>query len=165
MRLRRLAALCVTVALLVVCGLAVKVGIAQGAAPYGPPISLEAAKQIMAAAEAEAVKNAWEVCIAIVDSGSNLVMLHRLDNTQIGSIELSIGKAKTAVDFRRPSVEFESLLAQGGANMKLLQLPGVAMEGGLPIVQDGKIIGAIGVSGVTSVQDGMVAAAGLKALK
>ena len=73
--------------------------------------------------------------------------------------------AKPAVDFRRPSLEFEQGLAQGGANLKLLLVPGLAMEGGLPIVQDGKIIGAIGVSGVTSVQDGMVAAAGLKALE
>ena len=146
-------------------GLGVYAGIVEGAAPYGPPIPLETAKILMAAAEKEAAANGWEVAIAIVDSGSNLVMLHRLDNTQLGSLELCVKKAKTAVDFRRSTKVFQDRLGEGGVNLKLLQLNGLSMEGGLPIIRDGEIIGGIGVSGVTSAQDGMVGAAALKALE
>jgi len=119
----------------------------------------------MAAAEAEANKQNWPVAIAIVDNAGFLVLFQRLENTQLGSVEVSIEKARTAVLYRRSTKALEERLAAGGADLKLLKLPGLPLEGGLPIVHDGKIIGAIGVSGVQSFQDGQVAAAGLKALE
>src|SRR5215831_17478028 len=132
--------------------------------PYGPPIGLEAAKKVMAAAEAEADKNHWGMAIAILDSTGHLVMLHKLDNTQYGSIHVAEDKARTAVDFRRPSKVFEDLVAHGGIGLRTLALRGAApLEGGVPIITDGKIIGAIGVSGGTSQQDGQVARIGAAA--
>jgi len=132
--------------------------------PYGAPIVLEAAKKVMAAAEAEAAKNNWPMAIVIVDSTGHLVMLHRLDNTQYGSIPVAEDKANTALNFRRPSKVFEELVAQGGIGLRTLALRGAApFEGGLPIAVDGKIIGAIGVSGGTAPQDGQVAKAGADA--
>src|SRR5215813_2525657 len=129
--------------------------------PYGSPIGLDAAKKVMAAAEAEAVKNNWPMAIVILDSTGHTVMLHKLDNTQYGSIRVAEDKAQTALDFRRPSKVFEDLVAQGGVNMRILSLRGASpLEGGVPILVDGKIVGAIGVSGGTSVQDGQVAKAG-----
>ena len=129
--------------------------------PYGPPIGLEAAKKAMAAAEAEAVKNNWPMAIVILDSTGHIVMLHRLDNTQYGSIRVAEDKAHTALDFRRPSKVFEDLVAQGGIGMRTLGLRGATpLEGGVPIVADGKIIGAVGVSGATAQQDGQVAKIG-----
>lgn len=134
--------------------------------PYGAPIGLEAAKKLMAAAEAEATRNNWGMAIVILDSTDHVVMLHRMDNTQYGSIAVAEDKARTALDFRRPSKVFEDLVAQGGLGMRTLGLRGATpLEGGLPITVDGKIIGAIGVSGATSVQDGQVAKAGADAAK
>ena len=134
--------------------------------PYGSAISLEQAKKVMAGAEAEAKKNNWPVVIAILDSGGQLVMLQRLDNTQWGSVEVAKDKARSAVAFRRPTKAFQDLIAQGGANMRLLNLSGASMlEGGIPIVVDGKIVGAVGVSGVTSQQDAQIGQAGIDALK
>ena len=134
--------------------------------PYGPPIGLEAAKKLMAAAEAEAIKNTWGMAIVILDSTGHIVMLHRLDNTQYGSIAVAEDKARSALDFRRPTKVFEDLVAQGGIGMRTLAVRGASpLEGGLPIQADGKIIGAIGVSGGTSVQDGQVAKAGADAVK
>ena len=134
--------------------------------PYGTPIGLEAAKKVMVAAEAEAAKNNWGMAIAILDSTGHLVMLHKMDNTQYGSIAVAEDKARTALDFRRPSKVFEDLVAQGGLGLRTLALRGAApLEGGLPLVVDGKIVGAIGVSGATSVQDGQVAKAGADAAK
>jgi uncharacterized protein GlcG (DUF336 family) len=132
--------------------------------PYGPPISLEAAKKVMAAAEAEAIRNNWGMAIAILDSTGHMVMLHKLDNTQYGSILVAEDKARSAVDFRRPTKVFEDLVAQGGLGLRTLALRGGSpLEGGLPIIVDGKVIGAIGVSGATAVQDGHVAKAGADA--
>ena len=129
--------------------------------PYGPPIGLEAAKKAMAAAEAEAVKNNWPMAIVILDSTGHIVMLHRLDNTQYGSIRVAEDKAHTALDFKRPSKVFEDLVAQGGIGMRTLGLRGATpLEGGVPIIVDGKIIGAVGVSGATAQQDGQVAKIG-----
>ena len=129
--------------------------------PYGLPIGLEAAKKAMAAAEAEAVKNNWPMAIVILDSTGHIVMLHRLDNTQYGSIRVAEDKAHTALDFRRPSKVFEDLVAQGGIGMRTLGLRGATpLEGGVPIIADGKIIGAVGVSGATAQQDGQVAKIG-----
>ena len=132
---------------------------------YGSPITLEQAKKAMAGAEAEARKNNWNVVIAIVDSGGNIVMLQRLDDTQFGSIDVARQKAHTAVAFRRPTKVFQDLIAQGGVNLRLLKLEGASpLEGGVPIVLGGKIVGAIGVSGVTSQQDAQIAQAGADAI-
>jgi glc operon protein GlcG len=133
--------------------------------PYGNPITLDQAKKIMAGAEAEARKNSWNMAIAILDSGGNLVMLHRLDGTQFGSIEVAREKAYSAVAFRRPTKVFQDLVGQGGPNLRLLRLTGASpLEGGIPIIADGKVIGGVGASGGTSEQDAQVARAGLEAM-
>jgi uncharacterized protein GlcG (DUF336 family) len=132
--------------------------------PYGAPITLEQAKKAMAAAEAEARKNNWPVVIAIVDSGGHLVMLQRLE-AQNASIDIAIGKASTAVNFRRPTKALEDSLAAGGTSVRILAVKGAyPLQGGLPIVVDGRIVGGIGVSGVLATQDEVVAKAGLDAL-
>ena len=132
--------------------------------PYGSPITLDAAKKVMAAAEAEAMKNNWPMAVVILDSTGHPAMLHRLDDTQYGSIRVAEDKAQTALDFRRPSKVFEDLVAQGGIGMRTLGLRGATpIEGGFPIIVDGKIIGAIGASGGTAPQDGQVAKAGADA--
>lgn len=138
----------------------------QGPMPYGPPISHEKAKKAMAASEAEAIKNKWPVAISIVDSGGHLIQFSRLDNTQYGSIAIAHGKAKTALELRRPTKVLQDALAAGGAGLRFLSVEGATLlEGGVLIVSDGKIIGAIGVSGVQSDQDAMVALAGADAAK
>src|ERR1700757_1374252 len=102
--------------------------------PYGQPIGFEAAKKIMAAAEAEATKNNWGMAIVILDSTGHIVMLHRLDNTQYGSIAVAEDKARSALDFRRPTKVFEDLVAQGGIGMRTLALRGASpLEGGIPL--------------------------------
>ena len=139
-------------------------GVAQAQAPaYGNGVTLDMAKKVMAAAEAEAKKNNWPVVIAIVDTHGLLVMLQRMDNTQTASVNVAIEKARTAAMFKRPSKAFEDAIA--GGRVALLGLPGATpIEGGLPLMQDGKIIGAIGVSGMASPQDGQVAKAGVDAV-
>ena len=133
--------------------------------PYGMFISFEAAKKVMAAAEAEAMKNNWPVAIVIVDSGGHLVMLHKLDNTQYASIHIAEGKARSALDFRRPTKALEDTLAAGGGGLRLLSFGATTAEGGFLIVVDGMIVGAIGASGVLSSQDAQVAKAGADAIK
>ena len=134
--------------------------------PYGGPINLEQAKKVLAGAEAEARKNSWNVVIAILDSGGHLVLLQRLDNTQWGSIEVAKDKAYSAVAFRRPTKAFSDAIVQGGAGLRLLNLTGASLiEGGVPIVVDGKVIGSIGVSGGSAQQDAQVAQAGADAVK
>jgi uncharacterized protein GlcG (DUF336 family) len=136
------------------------------AQPYGSPIPLAEAKRVLAAAQAEALKNKWEVCIAIVDGGGHLVAFERMDTTQYGSVEVALEKAKTAAGFRRSTKAFQDVVAGGGEGLRMLKLPGaLPIEGGLPLVSGGKIVGAIGVSGVTSAQDGQIAAAGAAVLK
>ena len=130
---------------------------------YGEPLSITAAKKIMAAAEAEATTNKWGVSIAIVDSGGNLLMLHRLDNAQLSSVRLAEAKARTAVEFRRPTKALEDAVAGGGVGLRVLTFGACVAEGGVPIVAGGKIVGAIGVSGVASHQDAQVATAGAAA--
>jgi uncharacterized protein GlcG (DUF336 family) len=126
-------------------------------------LTLEVAKQIAAAAESEAVKNNWNVVIAIVDDGANLVYLQRLDGTQAGSIDIALGKAKTAANFKRPTKVLEDAVA--GGRTALLAVNGVTpLQGGVPITHEGAIIGAVGVSGVTSQQDEQIATAGINAL-
>jgi len=138
---------------------------APPATPYGQPIAIAAAKKVMAAAEAEAAKNNWGVSIAIVDSGGNLLMLHRLDNAQLSSIRIAESKARTAVEFRRPTKALEDAVAGGGVGLRVLTFGACVAEGGVPIIADGKIVGAIGVSGVASHQDAQVALAGAAAAR
>src|SRR5213594_571996 len=134
--------------------------------PYGPAITLEQAKKVMAGAEAEANKNNWNVVMVVLDSGGNLVTLQRMDGAQFGSIEVAREKAYSSVAFRRPTKAFDDALAQGGNNLRILRLPGASpLEGGIPIVVDGKLIGGIGVSGVTSAQDAQIGRAGIDSLK
>jgi uncharacterized protein GlcG (DUF336 family) len=134
--------------------------------PYGPPIGIEDARKVMNAAEAEASKNNWAVVISIIDSGGNIVMLHRRDDVQLSSIEIAQGKAKTALMFKRPSKVLDDAISSGGTGLRFLALKDIVpLEGGVPIVADGKIIGAIGVSGVLSAQDAQIARAGVDGLK
>lgn len=125
-------------------------------------LTLAVAKQLAAAAEAEARKNNWNVVIALVDDGGHLVYLQRLDDTQYASVEVATRKAQTAIAFKRPSKAFEDATAAG--RVAVMSLPIIALEGGLPLLVDGKMIGAVGVSGVTSQQDGVVAKAAADAL-
>lgn len=134
--------------------------------PYGAPISLEQAKKVVAGAEAEAKKNKWNMVIAVLDSGGHLVMLERMDGTQLGSIDAARDKAYSAVLYRRPTKVFQDLVAGGGANLRLLRLAGASpLEGGIPLIVDGKLVGAVGVSGAASEQDAQVAKAGAESLK
>jgi glc operon protein GlcG len=134
--------------------------------PYGPAITLEQAKKAMAGAEAEARKNNWNVVIVVLDSGGNIVMINRMDGAQWGSIEVAREKAYSAVAFRRPTKVFEEAVGQGGVNLRILRLPGASpLEGGLPIIADGKLIGGIGVSGVVATQDAQIGRAGIEAMK
>jgi glc operon protein GlcG len=131
--------------------------------PTKKALSLGVAKQVAAAAEKHASANKWNVCIAVVDDGGHLVYFQRMDGTQTGSVQVSQRKAQTAIAFKRPSKVFEEGVA-GGRNA-LLGLPGaVPLEGGVPLAVDGQMIGAIGISGVTAQQDGMIAQAGADAL-
>ena len=125
-------------------------------------LTLQVVKAIAAAAEAHARKNSWNVVIAILDDGGHLLYLQRMDGVQIGSVEVARRKAEAAVKFKRPSKAF----ADGSKSRPaLLVLPGgMPFEGGLPIVHDGEVLGAIGVSGVTAEQDGLIAKAGVDAL-
>jgi glc operon protein GlcG len=126
-------------------------------------ISLDAAKKIAAAAEAEAHKQGWVVAVAVVDLSGGLILFHRLDDVQSGSLDVAIAKARTAARFKRSTRVFFDAVAKG--NMGILSLSGATpVPGGLPITVDGKVIGAIGVSGMTSDQDETVAQAGLDAL-
>jgi len=119
-------------------------------------ITLEDAKKAMAAAEAEARKNNWNVAIAILDAGASLIMFQKMDDTQLGSVNIAIGKAKTAVNFKRPTKAVEDLVV--GGRQVFLALEGITpLQGGLPVMVDGKLIGAVGVSGVMSSQDEQVA--------
>ena len=134
--------------------------------PYGPPISLDNAKKVAASALAEAAKNNWKMAVAIVDPAGILVYYEKADNTQLGSAEFAIDKARSAALFKRPTKAWQDALAAGGVGLRVLDVKGaVAVDGGIPIVIDGKIVGAIGVSGATSEQDGQCAQAGADVLK
>ena len=141
--------------------------VAQAQTPgYGVNITLAQAKVVLAAAEAEAVKQNFTVAVAVVDTAGNLVAFSKGDNTQIASVNISQGKAYTAVGFKRPTKALQDTIAAGGVGLRTLTLEGVvAAEGGVPLVLNGQIVGAIGVSGMTSEQDGVIAAAGVAALK
>jgi glc operon protein GlcG len=133
---------------------------------YGTPITADVAKKAAAAAIAEARKNNLTMAIAIADPNGFLVYFEKMDNTQNGSVTIAQDKARSAALFKRPTKAFEDILAAGGNGLRILELEGVvAAEGGLPIIVAGKIIGAIGASGGTGVQDGVVAKAGADAVK
>jgi len=127
-------------------------------------ITLDGAKAILAAAEAEALKNKWTVAIAVVDESGNLIAFHKIDDTQVGSIDIAIGKARTAARMKRPTKALEDAVA--GGRTVMLAIDGLTpLEGGVPVMLGGRVIGAVGVSGVTSQQDAQVAQAGVTALK
>jgi glc operon protein GlcG len=129
--------------------------------PYGQPIRVETAKKAAEAALAEARKNNWKMAVAIVDPNGDLVYYEKMDETQNGSAQISIDKARSAARFKRPTKAFQDALANGGVNLRLLGLQGaVPVDGGVPILIDGKIVGAIGLSGDTSDHDGVCANAG-----
>jgi glc operon protein GlcG len=153
--------LILVLSLLLSCGAASALAQASSPPPYGAPVSHADSKRIMAAAMAEAVKNKWNVAIAIVDSGGHLVLFERMDNVQFGSVGVAQGKAQTSAAFRRATKAFQDTVAAGGEGLRTLAMTGVTpLEGGVPLLLDGKIIGAIGVSGVTSAQDAQIATAG-----
>ncbi len=131
---------------------------------YGPSIGHDAAQKAIVASEAEAKKNGWLMVTAVVDIDGRLVALSRMDSAQFGSLDIAVAKAVTANNFKRPTKAFQESIAQGGANLRLIGVPGLLpIEGGIPIVADGKIIGAIGVSGAASNQDAQCAMAGAEA--
>ncbi len=133
---------------------------------YGPPINLDAAKKAAASAIAEARKNNWTMAVAIIDIGGDLVYFEKMDGTQTGSVRVAIGKARSAALYKRPTKAWQDVVAAGGAGLRILGLEGaVPIEGGLPLLMDDKIVGAIGVSGGAAAQDGVVATAGAQAVK
>jgi len=133
---------------------------------YGMSINLEQAKKVLAAAEVEARKNGWPMAIAVVDTSGHLVAYEKMDDTQTASVMIAQDKAKSAAIYRRPTKVIQDAVAGGGAGIRFLNLRDAsAVEGGLPITVGGKIIGAIGVSGAASNEDGVVAKAGTDALK
>ena len=137
---------------------------AQTVLPVRKILTLEAAHQLTAAVRTQAQKNHWKMVTAVVDAGGNLVLLERMDDAQTGSIDVATQKARTAISFKRPTKTFEERTLAGRS--VLLGLPGVIpIEGGLPIIADGQYIGAIGVSGGSSEQDGIAAQAAVDALK
>ena len=135
------------------------------ALPYGIPISLNQARLVTEAAEQEANRHDWPMVITIVDSTGHLVMLHKMDGAQYGSIKIAQQKAETALNYRRSTKAFQDLLASGGVGLRVLSMDDVvAVEGGELLVLDGKIIGAVGVSGMLPIEDTQIAQAGVAAL-
>jgi glc operon protein GlcG len=162
----------VVAAVILLCGLAIAKAQtpaptpALAPLPYGANVSLENARKAGAPAVAEAEKNHWTIAVAIVDTSGNLVYYEKMDNTQLGSAQVAIDKARCAAAFKRPTKAFQDVLAAGGDGLRVLTLKGVvAVEGGIPLVMDGKIVGAIGVSGMASSQDAQCAKAGVDVLK
>ena len=134
--------------------------------PYGLSITVDDAKKAAAPALAEATKNNWKVAVAIVDPAGTLVYYEKMDNTQLASANVAIDKARSAARFKRPTKAFQDALAAGGEGLRVLGLEGaVPVEGGFPLVMDGKIVGGIGVSGATSAQDAQCSKAGADSLK
>lgn len=134
--------------------------------PYGLSVSVEDAKKAAVAAIAEARKNRLRMAIAVADTGGELVYFEKMDGTQTASVQIAIDKARAAVMYKRSTKALEDALAEGGRGLRYLQLRGaVSVEGGIPLIVEGKIVGAIGVSGGTNTQDGQCAQAGAAALK
>ena len=153
---------CATVAVLAQAADAPKPAATPPAPPpaYGPAIALADARRCVSAVEAYATTRQWFMVVTVIDSGGHTVASERMDNAQYGSIEPALHKAQTAAAFRRPTKAFEDIIAQGGAGLRLLKLDGaLPVEGGLPLLMNGAVVGAVGVSGGTSAQDGEAAAA------
>jgi len=139
---------------------------AQMPNPYGLPISLENAKKVASPAVAEARRNNWTMAVAIVDTAGDLIYYEKMDGTQAASANIALDKARSAARFKRPTKALQDVLAAGGEGWRMLGLEGaVPVEGGVPLLIDGKIVGAIGVSGGTSQQDSQCAQLGVSALK
>ncbi len=139
---------------------------AQMPDPYGAPITLDEAKRAVAAALAEAVKNKWNMVAAIVDPSGNLVYYEKMDNAQLGSANVAIDKARSAALFKRPTKAWQDALASGGVGLRILGIQGVVpVEGGIPLVAGGHIIGAIGLSGDSSEHDNQCAGVGASVVK
>jgi uncharacterized protein GlcG (DUF336 family) len=135
------------------------------APPYGPPLTLADAKRIAGAAEAAASERGWPIVVAVYDSTGHLALLHRMDDAHLASVTVAQRKAETAVKYRRSTRAFEDGIAEGGAGVRAVTLPMVcAVDGGLPLLRDGRVVGAIGVSGMNPTQDAFVAQAGAAAL-
>ena len=133
---------------------------AQQPVLYGTPIPLETAKTVAAKALAEAEKNGWRMAVTIVDSSGQLVFFEKMDGSQLGSIDVSMAKARSAILFMRPTKTFDEGVSGGGAGLRILKLPGaMPIEGGIPLIENGKIIGAVGVSGAQPKEDGQCATA------
>jgi uncharacterized protein GlcG (DUF336 family) len=133
--------------------------------PIGDTINLAKAKDLVAAAEAEAAKRNWKMAIAVVDPTGELVYFEKMDDTQYASIGVAEGKARTSARFRRPTAAFYDLIETGHGSAALIDKTIVGVPGGIPIVENGKMIGAIGCSGGASVQDAVVCKAGLEKIK
>ena len=158
----------IVVCALLVAGALMSVRTAAQGQPnmYGPTITADQAKTAAAAAVAEAKKNQWTMAVAIVDPAGDLVYFEKMDNTQVGSVDVAIAKARSSARFKRPTKAFQDALAAGGEGWRIMTLEGaVAVEGGLPLIAGGKIIVANGASGGSAPQDGVTAAAGAGTLK
>jgi len=135
------------------------------ALPSKKSLTLEAAKLMAAAAEAEAARNGWNVVVAVVDDGGHALLVHRIDGTQSSSVPTAMGKARSAVAYKRPTRILEEMINKGRFSFLSAGGDPVALQGGLPIEIDGQLVGGIGVSGVKASDDEIVAQAGLDALR
>lgn len=148
------------------CILTLPDALAQSPMPYGMPINLENARKAATAALAETRKNNWTMAAAVVDPSGNLVYFEKMDNTQNGSVQVAMDKARSAALFKRPTKAFADRVTSGNAGLPVLRVQGaMPVEGGVPLVIDGHIVGAIGLSGDSSEHDGQCAQAGADALK
>lgn len=146
---------------LLVAGLLLASSFASAQLATKKTLTLEAAMKIAAASEAEAKKNNLTMVICVVDDGGNIILLHKMDGTQLGSVQVAQDKAKTALNFKRPTKALEDAVA-GGRNAVLKLTGAIPIEGGIPVTINGEIVGAVGASGGTSPQDAQVAQAGVK---
>ena len=154
---------CAVSAAVILVGVA---AVGQTAISYGPSVGIETAKKVASVAVGEAQRNHWYMAVAVVDTSGTLVYYEKMDNTQTGSARVAIEKARTAALYKRPSKAFQDMVAGGGAGLRILGLPdAVPIEGGVPLIVDDKVVGAIGVSGAAADQDGMCANAAANSLK
>jgi glc operon protein GlcG len=138
---------------------------AQQPPGYGPDVTLDVAKKAVEAADAEAGKNGWHMAIVVVTTAGELVHFSRMDDTQYGSSDVAIRKAKSAAAFRRPTKVFQDAVNASPPALPILTLGAIAVEGGLPLISNGKVIGAIGCSGGTAAEDGQACRAGATTIK
>ena len=158
----QMAKLAISTVLLMFCAMP---AVAQFGRPYGPPVGIEDARKVATAALAEAKKNGWLVAVAVVDPSGTLVYYEKMDNTQTASAQIAVDKARTSALFKRPSKAFEDSLTAGGSGLRFLGLPGaMPIGGGVPLIHNERIVGAIGVSGDSSDHDAICAEAGASTL-